>query len=95
MFKVNNRNAGERCEICSELTIEEIKRRHRRRCGVFIVNFEHNSHLPLVFLLHFYFQQVNENWNKVNFANQVSCTSTIIIHKTVLKKKITSEVENC
>ena len=36
MFKVNNRNARTRCEICS---------------GVFTVNFEHISHLVLVFLL--------------------------------------------
>ena len=36
MFKVNNRNTGTRCEICS---------------GVFIVNFEHIPHLAVVFLL--------------------------------------------
>ena len=40
MFKVNKRNVKTRCEICSELII-----------GVFIVNFEHTSHLVLVFLL--------------------------------------------
>ena len=34
MFKVNN---------------EEAERRHWGRSGVFIVNFEHVSHLPLVF----------------------------------------------
>ena len=34
MFKVNN---------------EEAERRHWYRSGVFIVNFEHVSHLPLVF----------------------------------------------
>ena len=39
MFKVNNRNTRTRCEICSELTY------------FFIVNFEHISHLVLVFLL--------------------------------------------
>ena len=44
MFKVNNRNTRTRCEICSKLTI-------KRRSGVFIVNFEHKSHLALVFLL--------------------------------------------
>ena len=32
---------------CSKLTIETLK----RRSGVFIVNFEHISHLVLVFLL--------------------------------------------
>ena len=38
LFKVNNRNTRTRC-------------RHWRRSGVFIVNFEHISHLVLVFLL--------------------------------------------
>ena len=36
MFKVNKKTP---------------ERRHWRRCGVFIVNFEHISHLVLVFLL--------------------------------------------
>ena len=39
LLKVNNRNSRIRCEICSKLTIH------------FIVNFEHISHLILVFLL--------------------------------------------
>ena len=39
------------CEICSELTIKIPERRHWRRSGIFIVNFEHISHLVLVFLL--------------------------------------------
>ena len=51
MFKVNNRNTGTRCEICSKLTIKTPKRRYWRRFGVFIVNFKHISHLVLVFLL--------------------------------------------
>ena len=42
LLKVNNRNTRTRCEICSKLTI---------KTGVFIVNFEHISHLVLVFLL--------------------------------------------
>ena len=42
MFKVNNRNTRARCEICSKLI---------HRSGVIIVNFEHISHLVLVFLL--------------------------------------------
>ena len=41
MLKVNNRNTRARCEICSKLTIKTPKRRHWRRSGVFIVNFEH------------------------------------------------------
>ena len=40
IFKVNNRNTRTRCEICSKLT-----------AGIFVVNFEHISHLVLVFLL--------------------------------------------
>ena len=51
MFKVNNRNTRERCEICSRLTIKTSRQRQWRRSGVFIINFEHISHLILVFLL--------------------------------------------
>ena len=53
MFKVNNINTRRRCEICSKLTLKTPERRykHWRRSGVSIVNFEHISHLVLVFLL--------------------------------------------
>ena len=51
LFKVNNRNTRTSCEICSKLTIKTSERRHWRRSGVFIVNFEHISYLLLVFLL--------------------------------------------
>ena len=51
MFKVNNRNTSASCEICSKLTIKIPERRYWRRSGIFIVNFEHISHLVLVFLL--------------------------------------------
>ena len=51
LFKVNNKNTRKRCEICSKLTIKTPERRQWRRSGVFIVNFEHISHLVLVFLL--------------------------------------------
>ena len=51
LFKVNNRNTRTRREICSKLTINTPERRQWRRSGVFIVNFEHISHLVLVFLL--------------------------------------------
>ena len=50
LFKVNNRNTRTRCEICSKLT-NTPERRQWRRSGVFIVNFEHISHLVLVLLL--------------------------------------------
>ena len=49
MFKGNNRNTITKCDICSELTIKTPERRHWRCSGVFIVNFEHISHLLLVF----------------------------------------------
>ena len=51
LFKVNNRNTRTKCEIYSKLTIKTPERRQWRHSGVFIVNFEHISHLILVFLL--------------------------------------------
>ena len=45
LLKLNNRNTRKSCEICSKLTIKTPERRQ------FIVNFEHISHLVLVFLL--------------------------------------------
>ena len=51
LLRVNTRNTWTSCEICSKLTITTPDRRQWRRSGVFIVNFEHVSHLLLVFLL--------------------------------------------
>ena len=48
LFKVNSRNTRKNFEICSNLSV---KASEWRRSGVFIVNFEHISHLFLVFLL--------------------------------------------
>ena len=50
MFKVSNNNARKRYETCSKLTMKTLQRHHQRRSGVFIVNFEHISHLALAFL---------------------------------------------
>ena len=50
-LKVNNRNIRTRYEICLKLIIKIPEGRHWRRSGIFIVNFEHISHLALVFLL--------------------------------------------
>ena len=50
LLKVNNRNTRARREIYSELTIKTPERRLWRRSGVFIVSFEHISHLFLAFL---------------------------------------------
>ena len=46
LLKINTMNTRIRCEICSKLTIKTSERRQ-----AFIVNFEHISHLILVFLL--------------------------------------------
>ena len=50
MFKFNNRNRT-KCQICLKLTIKEPKRRQWHRSGAFVVNFEHITHLVLMFLL--------------------------------------------
>ena len=49
LLKVDSKNTRKRLEIFSKLTIKTPERRHRS--GVFIVNFEHISHLFLVLLL--------------------------------------------
>ena len=51
LFKVNNKNTRKMCETCSKLTIKTPERCQWRRSVVFIVKFEHISHLFLVFLL--------------------------------------------
>ena len=51
LLKLNNRNTRTRCEKFSKLTIKIPERRQWHRSGVFIINFEHSSHLVLVFLL--------------------------------------------
>ena len=43
--KLTTETLEQRCEICSKLTLKTPKRRHWCRFGVFIVNFEHISHL--------------------------------------------------
>ena len=61
LLRVNNRNTRlkyTRLEVCSKLTTKTPERR-RRRSGVFIVNFEHISHL----ISHIVnFEQVNAGW---------------------------------
>ena len=51
LFKVSNRNTRKSCEIYTTLTIKTPERGQLYRSGVFIVNFEHISHLFLLFLL--------------------------------------------
>ena len=50
LLKVSNRNTRTRCEICSKLTMKVPEQCYWYRSGVFIVNFEHISHLFLVIL---------------------------------------------
>ena len=45
---VNTRNTRKRCEIFAKLTIKTPERRQWLRSGVFMVDFEHISHLVLV-----------------------------------------------
>ena len=51
LLKVNIKNTSQRCEICSKLTIETLEICQWHCSNVFIFNFEHTSHLYLVFLL--------------------------------------------
>ena len=51
LFKVNNWNTRKKCKTCWKLAIKRPERRYWRSFGVFIVNFEHISHLFLVPLL--------------------------------------------
>ena len=51
LVKVNNRNTRTRCKICLKLIkIPQRRQTKRHRSGIFIMNFEHISHLVLVFL---------------------------------------------
>ena len=60
LFKVNNRSARTRYEICLKLTIRYQNYVNWRRFGVFAVNFEHISHLSCVSMAKF--EQVNASW---------------------------------
>ena len=39
LFKVNNKDTRNRCEMCSHLTVKAPEQCHRRRSGVSTVNF--------------------------------------------------------
>ena len=51
LIKINNKNTRKRYEICSKLTIKTPEWHHLRRSDVFIVKFEHISHIFLMILL--------------------------------------------
>ena len=60
------------CKICSELPVKPPEQRHWRRSGVFIVNFEDNSHIFYLFIV--YFEQVNADWKySIKFLDSVTC----------------------
>ena len=48
-FTCSNKSTRTRCETCLTLVIKIPERCQRRRFGIFIINFEHISHLFLVF----------------------------------------------
>ena len=53
--------------MCSKLTIKKAERHQWRRSGVFIVNFEHITHLVhCVSIVNF--EQVNADWVEVTAA---------------------------
>ena len=72
MLKVNNRNTRTRGEICSNLTIK-IPERRQRRSGIFIVNFEHISHLVLASLLPTLNYRLWSCLKKVNDTVETEC----------------------
>ena len=51
LLKVNNKNTRKKLKICSKLTIKTPELRQWPRSGVFVENFEHISHLVVMFLL--------------------------------------------
>ena len=44
-FKVNNGNMKTICKTCSNITMKKLEKRQKRCSGIFIVNFEHISHI--------------------------------------------------
>ena len=68
LFKVSNKNTRKRCKICSTLKIKAPERRHRWRCGVFIVNYEHISLVKFDFIVDF--EQVNVS-REVNWIYEI------------------------
>ena len=51
MFKINNSNTSTRFEICSKLTLKTSEQSYWCHSSVFILLFEHISHLVIVFLV--------------------------------------------
>ena len=85
MLKVKNRNPRKRCEIYPTLTVKAPEQRHWRRSGVFIVNFQHISHLFLMLLL-LDFEQVDVNWFTLNL--HLLITSKLLFENILLSSCI-------
>ena len=67
LLKVNNRNTRTRCEKCSKLSIKIPEQHHWCCSSVFIVNFEHISHL--VFIVNF--EHVIADWVTISAKKHV------------------------
>ena len=67
LFKVSNKNTKIQSGTSSKLTIRKPERRRWRRCSVFIVNFEHISHIALVFLLLTFNKQIPDEISYMHF----------------------------
>ena len=63
-------------KICSKLTIKTPEGRHRHRSGVFIVNFEHVSHIFLEFPLSILNKQIPKLTKKMLGRNSHFMAST-------------------
>ena len=70
LFKVNNRNTRTRSETCSKLTIKKTLE-WCRRSGAFFVNFEHISHLVLMFLLLTLKKQLSAGFGFLTFSGRI------------------------
>ena len=92
MLQVININTRARCEICSKLTINTPERRQWRRFSVFIVNFEHVSHLVLVFLLLTLSKQMPAGFPSL-FSGYILVTF-FLLQKQILHQNSSSYIQN-
>ena len=81
MFKIKNRNTRKRCGIYSKTTIKTPEWR-QWRCQVFIVNFQHFTPFPVVFVV--YFEQLNVICGKVHCVKDYLFQINILIVDTIL-----------
>ena len=87
-FKVNNRNTGKRCEMCSKLTVKTPER-HRWRCfGVSIINFEHILILFYCFYCWFWVGKYFLDWFGRAVLNGCSCWESILITPKIFVLKV-------